>query len=452
MKTHKLFASVLLILLCLLCLTACDAVTAEPSDEPSAGPTHKPAETSEPEEDDDWRSMGLIDAYGTITRSGTDTDVCIVLNDTGADFYYDEAEQIYYDGVMYPIALPEEMWEYADITFDDINGDMQSDVQLLFHYEDGSEIYMVWLDEEDGYTFSEELSNIEVNHIDDYVGLWEYVGEDMWVYIYSDNTWDLVDYSQEVIGSGSVVASKDFAELYDETGESLTLYLSEDGELLDDEGGMFIRVDEIVPTAYFDRFGLEINALADNGTYLLENGMSGYKSNTSGSGYIRGDVYWEVNTIYDAAHDGMREIEFDAVCYIPQGIIPSNTPYSYSTSSELYDYYTGKWLTSSSTYGDSERGENHFVHTIEWNGETHEIEFFFSIDWEPYGDWYNVLYKSYVVYIPEGYDGLIFAAQAKPDNYKDDATRFQLEYISPGADIMSLVTLDPYTGLYFNIY
>ena len=32
-----------------------------------------------------------------------------------------------------------------------------------------------------------------------------------------------------------------------------------------------------------------------------------------------------------------------------------------------------------------------------------------------------ILTKSYVVYMPEDYNGLIFAAEAQPDNYKDTA-------------------------------
>ena len=72
------------------------------------------------------------------------------------------------------------------------------------------------------------------------------------------------------------------------------------------------------------------------------------------------------------------------------------------TNSELYDYYTGMWLTASSAYNNTERGDNHYIHTVTWNGETYEIEFFYSTSWEKTGDWSNVLTKSYVVYLPEG--------------------------------------------------
>lgn len=59
--------------------------------------------------------------------------------------------------------------------------------------------------------------------------------------------------------------------------------------------------------------------------------------------------------------------------------------------------------------------------------------------------------KSYVAYIPEDYDGLVFAAQAEPWDYKDDAKRMQLDSIAPEADVMNLPTLAPYSSLYFRI-
>ena len=59
--------------------------------------------------------------------------------------------------------------------------------------------------------------------------------------------------------------------------------------------------------------------------------------------------------------------------------------------------------------------------------------------------------KSYSVYIPEDYDGLVFAAEAQPSSYKDTARRMQLDSISPEAAIMNLDTIDPYSNLYFSL-
>ena len=169
-------------------------------------------------------------------------------------------------------------------------------------------------------------------------------------------------------------------------------------------------------------------------------------------GYAVGDVYWEVTKTRDETHDGMREIEFDAYCYIPAESVPAfTTEFISVTNSELYDYYTGMWLTASSAYNNTERGDNHYIHTVTWNGETYEIEFFYSTSWEKTGDWSNVLTKSYVVYLPEGYDGLVFAAEPQPDNYRDTAKRDQLDSICPEADILNCTTVDAHNCLFFRI-
>lgn len=59
--------------------------------------------------------------------------------------------------------------------------------------------------------------------------------------------------------------------------------------------------------------------------------------------------------------------------------------------------------------------------------------------------------KSYVVYIPEDYNGLIFAAEAQPLTYKESAKRMQLDSICPEAAIMDIDTLDPYSCLFFDL-
>ena len=122
------------------------------------------------------------------------------------------------------------------------------------------------------------------------------------------------------------------------------------------------------------------------------------------------------------------------------------------TDSELYDAYSGVWLTAATAYGSSDRGDNYYVHTVERDGVSSTIEFAYSTDWQyNVGDWAQVLTKSYVVYMPEDYDGLVFAAEAQPDNYKDSAKRMQLGSIAPEAAIMDIPTLDPHGNLYFAI-
>ena len=84
--------------------------------------------------------------------------------------------------------------------------------------------------------------------------------------------------------------------------------------------------------------------------------------------------------------DGIREIQFDAICYIPESSIPYFTEqYITNTDSELYDYYTGMWFTAATAYGNSQRGDNYYVHTVNYNGNEYLIEFAYSTDWQ-----YNV--------------------------------------------------------------
>ena len=84
------------------------------------------------------------------------------------------------------------------------------------------------------------------------------------------------------------------------------------------------------------------------------------------------------------------------MCYIPAESIPYfDAGFQTVLSSELYDYYTGMWLTASSAYDDTERGENHYLHTVSWNGTDYEIEFFYSTQWEDTADGGRLFTKSY---------------------------------------------------------
>ena len=86
MKNWKRHAFCLLLTAMVCLLAACGKEEATP-DDAVAG--------------DDWRTTGIVDDYGTITRDGTDTDVCIVVREDDTTFYYDEEEQIYYGSVEY---------------------------------------------------------------------------------------------------------------------------------------------------------------------------------------------------------------------------------------------------------------------------------------------------------------------------------------------------------------
>lgn len=345
----KLFV---LVIALLLCLTACGGSS------DTAG--------------DDWRTSGIVLADGTITHDGESVDVLVTISDTSAAFYRDTAEQVLFDSVMFPESIPDAKQAFESISFDDINGDGESDVVAHFKFNDGGGEELVWIwDPAERYIFNGELSTI--THVE----------------------------------------------------------------------------EKTEP--YFAANGLLTNGEVGKGRVKLKDGASFYAN--LGEDYATGDCYWEVSVEYDQPHDGIREMQFDAKCYIPASSVPVfSKDFITVTDSELYDAYSGVWLTAATAYGSSDRGDNYYVHTVERDGVSSTIEFAYSTDWQyNVGDWAQVLTKSYVVYMPEDYDGLVFAAEAQPDNYKDSAKRMQLGSIAPEAAIMDIPTLDTHGNLYFAI-
>lgn len=405
---------------------------------------------------DDWRVSGVVAGSGTITHDGESVDVLVTVSPTSAAFYRDLPEQVLFDSVLFPMEVPDAEQAFNAISFDDIDGDGESDVLVSFIHENNDLTELIWTwDPVERYVFREDLSTVTIDGgIYEYVGLWEYQGENLWLKIYDDATWESLNDQEDVLEYGTLWVDEDGVTLsLGGSDAALRLDRTDDGELTDSEnGGLLLPVEEIMSTEpYFSRCGLEINAEMDMGSYLLENGVCCYSG--LGDGYSTGDCCWEVIKGYDYTHDGIRELQFDAVCYIPGSSIPYyEQQYITNTNSELYDAYTGMWLTTATTYDNSERGDNYYVHTVDWNGSSYMIEFAYSNDWQySVGDWAMVFTKSYVVYMPEDYDGLVLAAEPQPDNYRDTAKRMQLDSISPEGLITELDTLDPYACLYFSV-
>lgn len=406
---------------------------------------------------DDWRTTGMVVGSGTITHDGESVDVLVTVSESSAAFYRDLPEQILFDSVSFPMSIPDAEQAFNAISFDDINDDGESDVLVSFIHENGDATELIWIwDPVERYVFREDLSTVALSGDDlsEYVGLWEYQGENLWLRIREDATWEFVNDQDEVIEYGTLWVDEYGITLhFDGSGDTLQLDRTVSGDLIDSvNGGTLLPVEGIQSQEpYFTRNGIEINAAVEMGTFPLEDGVCSYSG--LGDGYNTGDCYWEITKNGDYTHDGIRELHFDAICYIPEDSIPYfDQQYTTVTSSELYDFYTGMWLTTSTAYGNSQRGDNYYLHTISWQGNSYLIEFAYSTNWQyNVGDWAQVLTKSYSVYLPEDYDGLVFAAEAQPDNYKDSAKRMQLDSISPEASLMDIDTVDPYRSLYFSL-
>ena len=411
---------------------------------------------------DDWRVSGVVAGSGTITHDGESVDVLVTVSESGAAFYRDLPEQVLFDSVAFPETIEDISSSAFQISFDDQNGDGESDVLVEIGHEDMSNTTMLWLwDPQERYVYQPDYSSFHVpgvagpeEPIAPYVGLWEYQGENLWLRIREDATWEFVNDQDDVIEYGTLWVDENGVTLhFDGSGDTLQLDRTVSGDLIDSvNGGTLLPVEGIQSSEpYFTRNGLEINAAVERGTFLLEDGVCSYSG--LGDGYNTGDCYWEITKNGDYTHDGIRELHFDAICYIPEDSIPYfSEKYITNTDSELYDFYTGMWLTTATAYGNSQRGDNYYLHTVSWQGNSYLIEFAYSTNWQyNVGDWAQVLTKSYAVYLPEDYDGLVFAAEAQPDNYKDSAKRMQLDSISPEASLMDIDTVDPYRSLYFSL-
>lgn len=406
---------------------------------------------------DDWRTTGMVVGSGTITHDGESVDVLVTVSESSAAFYRDLPEQVLFDSVSFPMNIPDAEQAFNAISFDDMDDDGESDVLVSFIHENDDATELIWIwDPVERYVFREDLSTVALSGDDlsEYVGLWEYQGENLWLRIHEDATWEFVNDQDEVIEYGVLWVDEYGITLhFDGSGDTLQLDRTVSGDLIDSvNGGTLLPVEGIQSSEpYFTRNGLEINAAVERGTFLLEDGVCSYSG--LGDGYNTGDCYWEITKNGDYTHDGIRELHFDAICYIPEDSIPYfDQQYTTVTSSELYDFYTGMWLTTSTAYGNSQRGDNYYLHTVSWQGNSYLIEFAYSTDWQyNVGDWAQVLTKSYAVYLPEDYDGLVFAAEAQPDNYKDSAKRMQMDSISPEAALMDIDTVDPYRSLYFSL-
>lgn len=411
---------------------------------------------------DDWRTTGMVVGSGTITHDGESVDVLVTVSESSAAFYRDLPEQVLFDSVSFPMNIPDAEQAFNAISFNDMDDDGESDVLVSFIHENGDATELIWIwDPVERYVFREDLSTVAISggdlsgdDLSEYVGLWEYQGENLWLRIRDDATWEFVNDQDEVIEYGTLWVDEYGITLhFDGSGDTLQLDRTVSGDLMDiTNGGSLFPVEGIQSQEpYFTRNGIEINAAVEMGTFLLEDGVCSYSG--LGDGYNTDDCYWEITKTGDYTHDGIRELHFDAICYIPEDSIPYfDQQYTTVTSSELYDFYTGMWLTTSTAYGNSQRGDNYYLHTISWQGNSYLIEFAYSTDWQyNVGDWAQVLTKSYAVYLPEDYDGLVFAAEAQPDNYKDSAKRMQLDSISPEAALMDIDTVDPYRSLYFSL-
>lgn len=228
MKFLKMNYTLLLAAVFCLGLTACGGGnSSNNSDDTTAG--------------DDWRNSAEIVGSGSITYDGEGfIDVLVTMDDNYAYFYLDEPVQELHDSVSFPMTISDAT-EYldGDVSFDDINGDGASDVSFGFVYAPGDSISLVWIwDQEKGYVFQEDMSvtTRRSGDLSEYLGLWKYADENLWLDIYDDETWAFFNEKEKIIARGTLSVDETGITLYfDDSDEVLQLDQSVSGDLLDSE-------------------------------------------------------------------------------------------------------------------------------------------------------------------------------------------------------------------------
>ena len=269
---------------------------------------------------EDWRTTGVVVGSGTITHDSESVDVLVTADPNSAAFYRDQEEQVLFDSVAFPETIEDISSSAFQISFDDQNGDEESDVLVEIGHEDMSNTTMLWLwDPQERYVYQPDYSSFHVpgvagpeELIAPYVGLWEYQGENLWLRIREDATWEFVNDQDDVIEYGTLWVDENGVTLhFDGSGDTLQLDRTVSGDLIDSvNGGTLLPVEGIQSSEpYFTRNGLEINAAVERGTFLLEDGVCSYSG--LGDGYNTDDCYWEITKNGDYTHDGIRELHFD---------------------------------------------------------------------------------------------------------------------------------------------
>ena len=233
---------------------------------------------------DDWRTTGMVVGSGTVTHDGESVDVLVTVSESSAAFYRDLPEQVLFDSVSFPMNIPDAEQAFNAISFDDMDDDGESDVLVSFIHENGDATELIWIwDPAERYVFREDLSTVSIedegrgnlivqDDLADYAGLWEYQGENLWLRIHEDATWEFVNDQDEVIEYGVLWVDEYGITLhFDGSGDTLQLDRTVSGDLMDvTNGGSLFPVEGIQSQEpYFTRNGLEINAAVEMGTFLL---------------------------------------------------------------------------------------------------------------------------------------------------------------------------------------
>lgn len=182
-------------------------------------------------------------------------------------------------------------------------------------------------------------------------------------------------------------------------GEPKQTYFEEHGVQVKDA-----PVDRTVDTVIWDSDYPEQQKVTD-GTWQQ---LDCYSEPAEEDGYLL--VHLELRGHYQNYCNSTRDICYNAGTF----------------STGCYDWYTGRESQSRSTSGDD---TVEYTLTIDVDSVSYDVSYTYDYKWE-YDDWIadangdlygdTFLYKTYVFKIPEGYDGLVFAAIPLLEYHEED--------------------------------
>lgn len=111
----------------------------------------------------DWRTWGIIDSYETMFMGSNEVNLCVCVNDDGADFYYDDDSQTLFASVAFPMTIENARERIDGMSFGDIDQDEIGDFVIYFTNEDTEDYTFIWYwdDSIKQFVFSEEDSTLD---------------------------------------------------------------------------------------------------------------------------------------------------------------------------------------------------------------------------------------------------------------------------------------------------
>lgn len=159
MKKRVEYMSLVLAAAVCLSLTACGSESEEKesskSSESNVSSENTASENSGSDNSNTDRPISAIDDCGTVERDGVMTDVCVCHDLKAVYLYINDDKHELFDTAMLPTdEIYDKDWSLGNISFDDITGDNNSDLQVNLCHGDMSESHIVWeWDKDKGFTY-----------------------------------------------------------------------------------------------------------------------------------------------------------------------------------------------------------------------------------------------------------------------------------------------------------